>query len=349
MKIRKISRLQRVAVGLGVLLFSTACMSASTTGTAEKAESEAGPDSEPVVIKAGHVLATSEPTHEYIEKLAERVKERTEGQVEIELFPSSALGGNLDMLEQSLAGAPVMSYVDAGYLAAYVPDIGVFNGPYLVDDPSEFEKLTSSDWFEDIKTQLNDEGLRILSWNWYFGTRNVIGKDEVRSPADLKGLRVRVPPNEMWLETVTAMGGNPTDLEWSEVYTGLSSGVVDAAEAPLSTLYGSKLYEAADAVSMTGHFKAMNGWVIGEEFFAGLSPEVQEILLEEFENYGAQATEKVLASQEEYKQKLADEGLTIVEDVDTEAFRKATEVVYTKFDEWSPGLYEQVQEILQGP
>jgi tripartite ATP-independent transporter DctP family solute receptor len=348
MKIRKTARLQTMAVALGVLTLSAGCMTASESGGAESGESEGGTGGEPVVIKAGHVLATSEPTHEYVEKLAERVKERTDGQVEIQVFPSSALGGNLDMLEQSLAGAPVMSYVDAGYLAEYVPDIGVFNGPYLVQDPAEFQKLTSSDWFDEIKTQLNGEGLRILSWNWYFGTRNMIGDKEIRTPADMKGLRVRVPPNQMWLETIKAMGGNPTDLEWSEVYTGLSSGVVDAAEAPLSTLYGSKLYETADTVSMTGHFKAMNGWVIGEEFFSSLSPEVQDILLEEFENYGAEATDAVLASQEEYTQKLADEGLTIVDDVDTEAFEEETKVVYQKFDEWSPGLYDRVQEILQG-
>ena len=96
--------------------------------------------------------------------------------------------------------------------------------------------------------------------------RHVISDKGYPSPAEIKGKKVRVPPNPMWVETFKSMGAVPTPLQWSEVYSGLSQGVVDAAEAPLSTLYGSKLFEVKKVVTLTGHFKAVTGVGIGESF-----------------------------------------------------------------------------------
>lgn len=322
------------------LLAATSCMSSGSQ--------EGGGSQEATVIKLGTVLADNEPINEYARKLSERVKERTDGQVEIQVFPNSSLGSNTDTYEQALSGAAVIGHADPGYIQDYVPDFGVLNGPYLVEDPEDYKEIINSDWFDEISAQLEEEGLKVLSFNWYFGSRHVISDKEIRAPADLQGMKMRVPPNVMWRETVAAMGANPTELEWSEVYTGLSSGVVDAAEAPLSTLYGSKLYEPAEVVSMTGHFKALTGFIIGTDYFESLPEETQQILLEEFQRFGEEETKAAIQQEEEFKQQLEQEGVTFVEDVDTQAFEEATESVYTEFPEWSPGLYEEIQEILEG-
>lgn len=334
----------------GALLAATGCMSSggNDQGGSESGNSQtSNGNQEATVIKAGTVLAPSEPINVYAEKVSESIKKRTNGQVEIQVFPNSSLGSNLDMLEQSLAGAPITSYLDAGYLSDYVPDFGILNGPYLLEEPTDYKKLVNSEWFNGLEARLEEKGIKLLAFNWYFGSRHMISGKEIRTPADMQGFQVRVPPNVMWRETIKAMGGNPTELEWSEVYTGLNTGVVDAAEAPLSTLYSSKLYESAKILSMTEHFKAFGGWSIGAEYFETLPTDTQQIILEEFQKFGEEASQEVLRQEDEYKNKLQEEGTKFVEDVDIQAFKEATRSVYNAFPEWSPGLYEKVQGVLE--
>jgi len=301
---------------------------------------------ERIIIKVGHVLAPTEPTHQAALKWAERVKERTNGRVELQVFPSSQLGSNRDTYEQARLGANVIGHTDPGYMSEFVPDFGVLNGPFLFDDwNTEGRKLVNSPLMAELKERLRREaGLRVLAFNWYFGPRHLISDRPIRNPEEMKGLKVRVPPNPMWQETIAAMGGTPTTLEWAEVYTGLGQGVVDAAEAPLSTLVGSRLYEVKKVITLTGHFNAVTGMVIGERFFQGLPPDVQKILEEEAIAAGEVMSQMTLALQEEYRKKLEQEGVTFVQG-DVQAFRKATEVVYSRFPKWTPGLYARVKEI----
>jgi len=184
--------------------------------------------------------------------------------------------------------------------------------------------------------------MRLLALNWYFGPRHVIAHQPLRNPEEMKGKKVRVPPNIMWKETIQAMGGAPTPLEWAEVYTGLAQKVVDAAEAPLSTLLGSRLYEVAKVITLTAHFKAITGMVIGEKFFQTLPPDVQKILEEEAVRAGDEMAAMTLAKQDEFMKALKEKGVTFHQG-DVAAFEKATQVVYTKFPAWTPGIYDKVK------
>jgi len=306
-----------------------------------------GAGAQEVTLRLAHVLAPTEPLHVASERFAELVEERSDGRIEVEVFPSGELGTNLDLYEQVRLGAPVIQISDPGYLSDYVADFGILNGPYLLDDPNHFSKLTDSDWYNGIVEEVAEkENMRVLSLGWLFGSRHVISDREIRTPSDIEGLTIRVPPNVMWIETFKALGARGETLAWQEVYSGLASGVVDAAEAPLSSLWASKLYENADTISMTGHFTAFIGPIMSEELFQSLSPELRGVLLESAEDAGAFMTELVASKQGELKAQLEEQGVTFVEDVDRAAFRQATRVVYDKFPEWSEGLYERVQDIL---
>jgi TRAP-type transport system periplasmic protein len=157
---------------------------------------------------------------------------------------------------------------------------------------------------------------------------------------------VRVPPNQMWLETFKAMGARPTTVQWSEVYSALQQGVVAAAEAPLGSLYGSKLFEVKKTLSLTSHFIAWVNFVASESFFQSLPPDLQAILLEEGQKAGDEMTRLTLEKQEQYLAQFKEAGMTIVEDVDLAAFQKQTESVYSAFPNWTPGLHEQIQAII---
>ncbi len=299
-----------------------------------------------IVIKAGHVLAPTEPTHLALLKWAERMKERTNGQVEMQIFASSQLGSNRDMMEQAVLGAGVISHTDPGYTQDYYANFGVLSGPFLFREWDQAKKLVNGplvkEWAEVMR---KDKGLRLLALNWYFGPRHIISHIPMRSPEEMKGKKVRVPPNILWKETIQAMGGAPTPLEWAEVYTGLSQKVVDAAEAPLSTLLGTRLYEVAKVITLTGHFKQITGMVIGEKFFQGLPANVQKILEEEALLAGDEMSAMTLAKQDEFMKALKDKGVTFYQG-DAAAFERATQVVYTKFPKWTPGIYEKVKAAL---
>lgn len=301
------------------------------------------PAADKIVIKAGHVLAPTEPTHLALLKWAERMKERTGGQVEMQIFASSQLGSNRDMMEQAVLGAAVISHADPGYIQDYYANFGVLNGPFLFREWDQAKRLMNGplvkEWAEAMR---KEKGMRLLALNWYFGPRHVIAHQPMRNPEEMKGKKVRVPPNIMWKETIQAMGGAPTPLEWAEVYTGLAQKVVDAAEAPLSTLLGSRLYEVAKVITLTGHFKAITGMVIGEKFFQGLPPNVQKILEEEAVRAGDEMSAMTIAKQDEFMKALKEKGITFHQG-DAAAFEKATQVVYTKFPKWTPGIYEKVK------
>lgn len=300
-----------------------------------------------VTLRVTHVLSTTEPMHLASERFAELVQERSGGRIAVEVFPAGQLGSNIDMYEQVRMGAPIVQISDPGYLSDYVPDFGILNGPYLLDDPAQFDRLLASDWYAGLVEKLaQEQDLRVLTLNWLFGGRQIITDKPIRAPADLENLSIRVPPNVMWIETFKALGARGETLAWPEVYSALAAGVVDAAEAPLSSLWGSKLYESAKTVPMTNHFIAFSGPIINEDLFQSLDPELQQVLVSSANDAGTYMAELVTQSQDKLRADLEGAGVTFVDDVDTEAFRKATEVVYTKFPDWTPGLYDTVRTML---
>lgn len=297
-------------------------------------------------IRLAHSLSSTEPAHLAAEYFAENVRERSEGRVEISVFPGEQLGTGREVNEMIRQGLNVMNITDPGYLADFVPDVGVLNGPYLLSDPLSFPKILESDWYAEIDTRLQEAGFRVVSFNNLFGARHIIADRAIRTPEDIQGVTVRVPPNVMWIETFRAMGARPQTVEWAEVYNGLAQGVVDAAEAPLGSLYGSRLHEVRDTLSMTSHFIAWICFVANEQYFQSLPADVQEILLEEGFRAGEYMTQLTLDMQEDYLQQFRDAGIEIVDDVDIAAFQEATASVYETFDNWTPGLRDTIMEIL---
>jgi TRAP-type transport system periplasmic protein len=306
-----------------------------------------GASAQEIKIRFAHSLSTTEPANQAAEYFAKNVAARTGGKVQITVFPAEQLGSGKDVNEMIRQGANVMNITDAGYLADFVPDIGVLNGPYLIKTPQEYDKLLASDWYKGINKKLEASGFKLIMANGFFGERELIADKAVRKPEDMAGMTVRVPPNSMWIETFKSMGARPATVQWSEVYNALSQNVVEAAEAPLGSLWGSKLQETRKFISMTGHFTAFNMWPMNISFFNRLPKDIQQVLLEEGAKAGKEMTRLTLASQAEYIAKFKAAGVTFVTDVDVPAFQKATASVYTKFPKWTPGLRETVLSTLK--
>jgi TRAP-type C4-dicarboxylate transport system substrate-binding protein len=218
--------------------------------------------------------------------------------------------------------------------------------PYLYRDYRDVFKVTASAWFAAMQKIAAQKGLKMFPQNWVFGTRHFISDKTIKTPADVKGMKVRVPPNKVQLEMITAMGGNPVTIAWGEVYTSLSQGVVDALECTLPEMDSSKLYEARKKVALTGHIKGMNGLIMSQKVFDALPAEHKQLLEEATLKHSARFSESIARDESTlWRQKLEGRGMAF-NDSDVAAFAKATEVVASKFS-WTPGTVDKIKAALK--
>ena len=275
-------------------------------------------------------LTTTDPLYKGLESFRDAVAERSNGVIEVKLFPNSQLGPDEDVLEQARAGAPVAVVVDGGRLANFVNEFGVLGAPYLAQGYDGIRKVVTSDEFEEWVDKLHDaSGHQVLSFNWWQGERHLWTADPVTTPADLAGNRMRTPGAPVWVETVTAMGAVPTPMPYAEVYSALEQKVIDSVEAQLPAGYGSKLFEVTKVLTKTGHINLITGLVTSASWFDSLPADLQTILREEALKAGDVAsygTRDALASLEE---QLKANGMTVNE-IDVTPFKEATAVVYDK-------------------
>jgi tripartite ATP-independent transporter DctP family solute receptor len=297
-------------------------------------------------IRFAHSLSAVEPAHQAAEFFARNVAERTANRVRIEVFPGEQLGSGRDVNEMIRQGANVMNITDPGYLSDFVPDVGILNGPYIVDEPAQFAKLLDSDWYRGVDQRLQAAGFRMVMLGGFFGARHMIADKPIRTPADMAGMTVRVPPNQMWIETFRALGARPTTVQWSEIYNALQQNVVQAAEAPYGSLWGARLQEVRKVISNTAHFQAILGWPMNNGYFNRLPAEIRTILLEEGAKARTEQTRLTLAQEAGFVERFQAAGVQIVGDIDTAGFRRASEATYRAFPRWTPGLHETVRRIL---
>jgi tripartite ATP-independent transporter DctP family solute receptor len=297
-----------------------------------------------VTLRVTHEMAAQDAINIAAMRFAERVAERSGGQIDVKVFPAAQLGHDNDSLEQVKLGADLIVITQMAAAApSEVPDLTILDGPYLYDDLADYRKLIASDWFDAQERKLEQAGVKVLAANWLFGVRHTLTDRPIRTPEDMQGLNIRIPPLPMWVETFEALEANGQTINFGEAYTALSSGVVDAVESPLESLWAAKFYEAKKVVSMTGHFTNWIAPMMSAKVFNELPAEMQQILLEEAEIGGEIITALTLDREQGFREKLQAAGVTFVDDVDRAAFADKTEVVYEQFKEWTPGLYDTVR------
>ncbi|MBP0438062.1 C4-dicarboxylate TRAP transporter substrate-binding protein [Tianweitania sediminis] len=263
-----------------------------------------------------------------MEEAATRIEERSNGEIDVTVYPSSQLGSDNDVLEQIRNGAAVAVLVDAGRLAPFQKELGILSAPYLVDDWKQYAAITASEpykkWVEELASST---GLRLLNYNWFQGTRQMFTKAPVTKPADLSGVRVRTIDAPGWLATINAMGATAVPMAWSEVYSALQLGAIDGAEAQLTGAYGIKLHEVTGNLAFTNHVQLLTGLTTSEAWFQGLTPEQQTIISEELQKAGDEASAATVAKGEQVLADMKAAGI-VVNEVNPEDFRALTTGVY---------------------
>src|SRR5512147_223180 len=307
-----------VAVPLVSLLFIVFC---GTTTFAQKK----------YVLKFNHVLGQKEPYHQGFMNWAKAVDQKTKGGLKIEVFHSAQLGVEEDILEQIKAGANIGQNTDSARMGMYVPGIACLNGPYFAENLSEVAKLTKAPTIKAFHDELaNKHGMKVLSFSWVQGYRHFFTNKPIRTPEDLKGLRIRTPPAPIWQESVRSLGATPVALAFGDMYPALQQKAMDGVELVYNNIPAGRFYEVLKYVSETHHIMLVNYEVISSKWFNALPPDYQKILVEECEKAGIETSKLILEKLEkEVKADLTTKrGMIVVDKVDIPAFKKAGEKAY---------------------
>ena len=281
-------------------------------------------------LRIGTVLAPSDPMGQGLEKFAKDVKEATNGEVVVDVFHSSQLGDTTEMLDQARAGANVGTVTDVARLSDFVPSLAIMSAPFLFDTYEDADKFALSDEYLAWGDELADKaGIVMLASNWYQGARHALTQKPISTPADLSGVRMRTIGAPVWIETIRAMGAEPTPMPWGEVYSALQLGTLDAAEAQPTAIWGAKLYEVIKDVTKTGHIQLVTALVIGKETWDQISPENQKIVRELAVEDGRYASGLTIELGEKALEDVAAAGVEVNE-VDLAPFKEAVAPVYEK-------------------
>ncbi|OYU47732.1 MAG: TRAP transporter substrate-binding protein DctP [Rhizobiales bacterium PAR1] len=299
------------------------------------------------VVRWGELLAASHPQVQMAERVAKEVKEKSGGRIDIQLFPNGQLGSGKDMMESVSSGALQLTTDGAGALGAFLPALSVVEAPYLWRDAAHLAKVSASPEFQKMNADLvARRGMRMLNVTYYGKRHLTSGSRAVKSPADMVGFKLRVPPVDTFLAMADAWGAKATPIAFPELYLALSQGAVDGQENPLPTIQSGKFHEVQKHLVLTEHIITPRMVIVNEAFWKSL-PAADRSLLEAAFNAGAAWQDKELLSQEAtLVGTLKAGGMNVVE-VNVEEWRKPVlATVPAKFEaKWGKGTFESLLKL----
>lgn len=280
-----------------------------------------------MVLKLGHIAEKTNPYAMGADHFAELVKKKSNGEIEIKVFPSSQLGAQKELIEGLIYGTVDMTLTGTAELGTFQPQMAIFDMPFLFKDRAHAYKALDTVGME-LGKPLEAKGIKLLGY-MENGIRHVTNNVRpVKSPADMKGLKVRVMNNKVYVEMIKALGASPTPMAFSELYSALQQGTVDGQENPSAHIFTKRFYEVQKYASLTGHAYAPEPVLISMMAWKKLTPAQQEIIQSAANE--AIAWQRQLSEKEDqaFWEKIKATGKIEVIDVDRKPFMEATQSVY---------------------
>jgi tripartite ATP-independent transporter DctP family solute receptor len=299
---------------------------------------------QPITMKVGIGHA---PTHSFVkasERLKESVEKRSGGQLKVDIFPSSQLGGEREMQEMVSLGTLEMTVT--GVAVIYEPLYALLEAPFLYRDRDHIKKVMASPIVAELGESLLKKGIRYVGF-YENGFRNITnGKRAIQAPGDVRGLKIRTPENLAQIETFKALGAVATPMAFSELYSALAQGVVDGQENPLQNIWNGKFYEVQKHLAMTGHIYNSAYVVVSDAFWKKLSAGQRTLVAEAVTEASNSQLDLVANLDKQLLTDMKAKGLQVTTP-DREAFRKATapayDVFYGKFGERAKKIIETIR------
>lgn len=335
---KKLNRFMLIAMTL-ILVFSlTACGEKPAPAGETPAAEAPGSSTKTEVIKLGLTINEQDSFYLCAQKFAELVKERTNGAYDIQLFPNSALGDERTMLESMQMGTLDAGIITSGPFVNFASEFGVLDMPFLFPSNEAAYKVLDGEIGKEILSKLEPKQLKGLAYAER-GFRNLTNSVRpVKTADDIKGLKVRVMENEVYISSFEAMGVNAVPMAWTEALTALQQGTIEGQENPVNVIHAYKMWDSQKHVTMTRHAYAAAVITMSLDKFNSLPADVQKIFIDSAQE--AAEYERAWVAENEAKQ-IADlkaNGMEVIEDPDLESFKKAVQPVYDKYSQYSDYL-----------
>ena len=297
-------------------------------------------------LRWGHVQPPDGEVNRGILRAAEALRDASGGRLRIDNFPASQLGGEREMLTQVGSGTLDFCITGPGVLGSWVRPLSILESPFLARDFAHVLRMFDHPAIQASFRQLAEQrGMRALE-PWYYGTRHMTTRDRaLREPADLRGLKMRVPEAPLFVDMMRTLGAAPTPMSLGEVYLALQTGVIDGQENPLPTINANKFMEVQRYINLTGHILVPLLPVMSEQTHASL-PEADRVLIRAALREGAALSDRLVAEAEaRLRTDFAGRGIQIIES-NRPAFQAALAPMYGRYEEvWGRGVFAALQAL----
>jgi tripartite ATP-independent transporter DctP family solute receptor len=301
-----------------------------------------------LVLKATDVHPLGYPTVEAVVAMGRKLEAASGGRLSIQMYPSMQLGGEKEMIEQAQVGALAIARVSVGPMGPLVPELNVFNLPFMFRDDAHMEQVIDGPIGDELLKKLSDHptaGLIGLCW-MNAGTRNVYNsKKPIKNIGDLKGLKIRMMGNPVFVDTMNALGGNGVAMGFDQLVNAMQTGVVDGAENNYPTYATGQHYRYAKYYSLTGHLMIPEILVFSKKIWGTLSKDDQA-LIAKFAKEAQQEERKLwYAMEEKSKSEMQKAGVEIINIDDKKPFQEAVQPVWEKYGKQQAELIKRIQDV----
>ena len=281
------------------------------------------------------------------QEFKKRIEAKSNGQIQVKLYGNEQLGKEVDIVNMLELGNVDMAIMGTTVHQQAAPEYNIWSAYYIFKNGDEVMKVLNGPIGDRVKTaMLDNKGIRIIGYGLR-GPRYLTSNRPVPNAAAVKGLKIRIPLQPIYVESWKKLGAFPQAIAYGELYMALKQGIVEAQENPLAYIYAPHFDEVQKYVNLTGHQRAFFTYVVSDKFYQRLTPELQKLL--ETEGVGITKFHNDLQSSGEtdFRTKLEEKGMTFV-DVDVPSFQNALKDIPDMFaDKWVPNLYADIQASLK--
>lgn len=314
------------AFSLVILLVLGFMVSAAVLPSAAMAK-----DEDVIVLKLGHVAVPDNPYALGAARMAELVKERTEGKVIIKLFPNAQLGKQEKLIEGLALGTIDFAMTTTAVLGQFEPKLLVFGFPYMMRDRAHAYQALDTIGME-IGKNLEPKGIKVLGF-YENGVRHMVNNErKIEKPEDMDGLKMRVMGTPVYIELMKSLGSDPTPMAFGEVYTACQQGTIDGLECPAVHIYQKKFYEVNKYVTKTAHTYESEVLTMSMKTWKKLPADIQEILVQANKEALDYARDLAVEQEAGFFKMITESGVCQVDEVDVAPFKEKSKAVWVKLE-----------------
>ncbi len=301
-----------------------------------------------LVLKATDVHPLGYPTVEAVVRMGKKREAATNGRISIQMYPSMQLGGEKEMIEQAQVGALQLARISVGPMGPLVPEMNVFNLPFIFRDAAHMEKVIDGPIGDELLKKITDHPTaNLIGLCWMnAGSRNVYNsKKPITTVEDLKGLKIRMMGNPLFVDTMNALGGNGVAMGFDQLINAMQTGVVDGAENNEPSYESGQHYRYAKFYSKTGHLMIPEILIFSKRSWNDLSKDDQALISKLTKEAQQEQRKLWYEREQESLKKMLEAGAQVNDIADKKAFQAAVQPVWEKYAAQHKALIERIQAV----